>query len=320
MPTLPPYPAGWFAFGFSGELPPGKLLARPFMGREVVVFRTQSGQAAAVDAYCPHLGAHFGFGGSVEGELLRCPFHGFCFDGQGNCVRTGYGTRPPPRAVLPVYPLCEVNGILMVYHAAHNETPAWEVPALEQTGWTTLRHRVFRLHDHPQETTENSVDLGHFSFVHGYRRPRMLGEAVIDGPHLSTAFMVSRGIPGLEKLLPQIDFDFQFETQIYGLGYSLVNVQVPAVGLRARLWVLPTAVDETHIDLRLACSVQHLPAGRLATRLAGDILFQSFIHDTSQDFTIWENKRYTDPPALAPGDGPIGKYRQWAKQFYPKIW
>lgn len=35
-----------------------------------------------------------------------------------------------------------------------------------------------------------------------------------------------------------------------------------------------------------------------------------------QDVPIWEHKVHVNPPALAEGDGPIGKYRQWVKQFY----
>jgi hypothetical protein len=46
--------------------------------------------------------------------------------------------------------------------------------------------------------------------------------------------------------------------------------------------------------------------------------FKGYVHDVKQDFHIWENKSYIAPPALAKGDGPVGKYRQWAKQFYPE--
>jgi phenylpropionate dioxygenase-like ring-hydroxylating dioxygenase large terminal subunit len=93
---LPPYPNGWFVFGFSDELRPEALLSRQFMGQRVVVFRTRSGKVVASEAYCPHLGAHFGSGGRVEGELLRCPFHGFSFDDAGACGCAGRQKAPPP--------------------------------------------------------------------------------------------------------------------------------------------------------------------------------------------------------------------------------
>jgi cholesterol 7-desaturase len=115
---LPPYPTGWYAVGLASELSPGAVLSRPFMGGELVVYRTRSGEVRAVPPYCPHLGAHLGHGGRVDGELLICPFHGFAYDTSGACVRTGYGTRPPARARLEPRPLRESSGLLLVWHGA----------------------------------------------------------------------------------------------------------------------------------------------------------------------------------------------------------
>jgi nitrite reductase/ring-hydroxylating ferredoxin subunit len=306
---LATYPSGWFAYGFSDELRPGRVLSRPFMGQDLVVYRTGSARACAVDPHCPHLGAHFGVGGRVEGELLVCPFHGFAYGPDGTCVRTGYGTRSPPTARVRRWPLREKNGLLLVYNGG---LPSWEVSELELGGWTRPRRRSFILRDHPQETTENSVDLGHFTHVHGYRNPRMLRDAIFDGPFLSTAFAAEHPLPVLRR----IHLAFEFETEIFGLGYSLVKVRLPAQNLDARLWVLPTPIDEERLTLRLAVSVRRrsriLPYG-LLTRL----ILQGLVRDARQDFPIWENKRYLARPALADGDGPIGRYRGWARQFYP---
>lgn len=324
---LPPYPNGWFVVGFSDEVRPGRVLARQFMGQEVVVFRTRSGKACAADAYCPHLGAHFGYGGSVEGEWLRCPFHGFCFDAQGSCVKTGYGTKPPPAARLKLWPLREQNGLLLLYHDGEGAQPTWEVVALETEGWARPIYRVFTLRDHPQETTENSVDIGHFAIVHKYRDVRELREMQTDGPFLSTAYAVRRAAPLVGRVWRRLSFAFEFETQIYGLGYSLVQLSVPALRLRARLWVLSTPRDEERLTLWLAMSARipwtgragnplaRLPGKALAWLLARLVLM-GLAHDARQDFPIWEHKRYVQRPALAQGDGPIGRYRLWARQFY----
>jgi nitrite reductase/ring-hydroxylating ferredoxin subunit len=300
----------------SDELAPGKVLARKFMGQEVTLFRTQAGQAHAVDSYCPHLGAHFGYGAKVQGEVLQCAFHGFQFDGTGACVRTGYDSPIPPKAKLRTWPLREQNGFLLVYHHVDGEPPQWEVPPVDTGGWTPLIYKSFTLNDHPQETTENSVDLGHFAYVHQYRQPRTLKEFEATGAFLSTGYAVRRALRlfGLEVG----EYDFSFETQIHGLGYSLVNVSVPLFRVTARLWVLPTSIDADRLTLRLALRMKKwrsLP-GALASSVVAHTILNGFVNDAGQDFPIWENKRYTQPPALAKGDGPIGKYRQWAKQFY----
>jgi 3-ketosteroid 9alpha-monooxygenase subunit A len=54
----------------------------------------------------------------------------------------------------------------------------------------------------------------------------------------------------------------------------------------------------------------------LVNRIVSWQVFKTFVHDLQQDFEIWEHKRYIQPPALAAGDGPVGKYRTWARQFY----
>lgn len=324
---LYPFPNGWYAYGFSEELKAGGLLSRAFLGQDVVVYRTESGRVCAVDAYCPHLGAHLGYGGKVVGENLRCPFHGFQYDVQGTCIRTGYGTKPPPKAKLKTWPVCEQNGLLLMYYDANGLGPGWEVPALDETGWTALLRHTFTLQDHPQETTENSVDLGHFAFIHKYHNPQMLREAQVDQHYMSTAYGVSRQLPGLEEVFPNLFFEFQFDTHIYGLGYSQVDVYIPKLNANIRLWVLPTPIDGDRIALHLATSVKAIEPrtihpllswvpGPLLTYAVRRFTFAGLINDVKQDIPIWEHKKYISPPALAEGDGPIGMYRQWAKQFY----
>ncbi|MEV6429062.1 Rieske 2Fe-2S domain-containing protein [Nocardia sp. NPDC051463] len=174
-PTPPAYPQGWYAVGFSRELRAGRVLTRRFMDREIVLFRTGRGRAAAAEAYCPHLGAHLSRGGVVAGENLRCPFHGFEFDAEGSCTATPYGS-PPPAARLGLLPLREVCGALLVFHDPRGAAPAWEVIAPDQLDreWWPVRYATLRHRGHPQEVTENSVDLGHLT-VDTHRHPATRG-------------------------------------------------------------------------------------------------------------------------------------------------
>ena len=325
---LPGFPSGWFAVGFSHELARGKILSRQFMGHQLVLFRAQSGKASAVDAYCPHMGAHFGYGGAVEGETIRCPFHGFCFDQRGTCVATGYGTKPPPTARLRTWPLHEVNGMLLVYYDHEGQEPIWEVPARDEEGWLPPRTAMWSLHSHPQETTENSVDIGHFRYVHSYQSIEILSDLKADGPHLSTAYAMHRPAGLFGRGQAQQGVRAEFEINVYGLGYSLVEVSIPAYHLQTRHLVCATPTEPGKIELRVSVSLKQIAQPRqispflllvprsLVNRLVSWQVFKTFTHDLQQDFEIWEHKRYIQPPALAAGDGPVGKYRTWARQFY----
>ena len=323
VPLLPPFPRGWYALAYAWELPPQGIRALKFMGQEIVLFRTRSGQVSAFEAYCPHLGAHFGYGGTVRGECIRCPFHGFQFDVQGNCTFVPYGTRPPPKAKAQVFPTQERNGLILVYYDGENQLPTWDVPELNVDGWSPLLAETWRLRGHPQETTENSVDIGHFSNIHGYTSVEMLRPLLTQGAYLNIEYAMTRAIGRLGQSVRA-----EFEIHIHGLGYSLVEAKVPQFDLRYRLFVLATPIDGEEIHLRIALSLYEnnslrkinpilaLVPRALVNQVIARITFKGFKHDVLQDFTIWQNKRYVQPPILAEGDGPVGKYRLWARQFY----
>lgn len=329
MPTdrhLPPYPNGWYVVAFSRELPPGGVLGRRFAGQDLVLFRTRSGRPVALDAYCPHLGAHFAYGGTVEGETIRCPFHGFRFDAEGTCVATGYGTKPPPSAAAPRWVLREQNDLLLVYYDAQGRAPEWGVPVFDVTGWAGPFTRRFAIASHPQETTENSVDLGHLSWVHGYKDVEMLEPLRTEGHILRTRYAIHRSAAALGRFGKLLRAEFA--VAVYGLGYSLVELDLPEYQMRTLQLVLPTPTDEERLDLRIVLYMDRLPRRtaihpllamlpeRLARSLVGRLTFNGYAHDVRQDFPMWEHKRYIQPPLLAKGDGPIGKYRTWARQFY----
>ena len=63
---LPPFPNGWFKVCFSDELEVGDVKPLHQFGQELVIYRTEDGTARVLDAFCPHLGAHLGYGGWKE--------------------------------------------------------------------------------------------------------------------------------------------------------------------------------------------------------------------------------------------------------------
>lgn len=272
------------------------------------------------------MGAHLAHGGKVEGETIQCPFHGFCFDPTGKCVKTGYGTKPPPQALLRMWPVHEVNGVIMAWHDEEGTFPDWNVPDLDWSGWTEVKFAGWRLASHPQEIAENSADIGHFRHVHGYDDVKIFEEARAEGPLLWGKYGMSRiasfvGIGG-----KRVHAEFKFHE--YGLGMAYVEAYVPSYGLKSRHFVYPMPIDGVDVQLRIAVSVhQEFDPGKIhpLLRLVPKRLLMYFIlggyhreyqRDVKDDFKVWQNKVYVHPPALAQGDGPVILYRKWAQQFY----
>src|SRR5919202_737514 len=55
------------------------------LGEDLIAFRSTSGQVGVVQNNCPHRGASLFFGRNEE-DGLRCVYHGWKFDVDGNCV------------------------------------------------------------------------------------------------------------------------------------------------------------------------------------------------------------------------------------------
>lgn len=321
-----PEPAGWFAVAASGHLNRHGVLPANVGGRELVVWRSERGQAKVAGAFCPHLGAHLGKVGSTRDGQLRCGFHGFAFDSDGQCVSTGYGGRVPSRACLQMWPAAELDGVVLAWRHPQNDTPGWTIPAAATDGWTRPRWRTSSFAGHPLEITENSVDLGHLRVLHGYEELRETSRASCEGPLLTASYSFER--PRRLAWPPAPDLRASIEVSVHGLGFSRVELHVETLGARLRLWVLPTSTGPGRVTLRLGVAANESWAGdappalrRIPAALVAPLLREftlaGLAADVDQDRKVWRSKRHLLRPALAPGDGPVGLYRHWAQQFLP---
>src|SRR5262245_49417717 len=102
-------PYGWFRVSASLALRLRDVQPLRYFERDLVLWRDPSGRAHLANAFCPHLGAHIGFGGTLAGHHLQCPFHGWLFDADGKRVLPT-GQVASPEAHLELYPVEECLG------------------------------------------------------------------------------------------------------------------------------------------------------------------------------------------------------------------
>jgi 3-ketosteroid 9alpha-monooxygenase subunit A len=299
-----PYPTGWYLIAASADLAPGEVKPVTYFGRDLVLFRTDAGQAVVADAHCPHMGAHLGYGGCVDAGGIRCPFHGWHFDADGRCDDVPYTSRAGvPRVGLNCWPVHETSGLILVHYSDHDRPPAWHMPDLAewgQPGWIGYETVGWTIRMHVQELAENIPDTAHFQVVHGLP---VQPEAVVsvDG-HIYRQRTITR-IEGHER---------EFSQTAYGLGLVWLRIpgEHPYVFLTAT-----TPIDDERVELRLLFLVDEGPA---ATELSagGREAVKAAAENTARDVPIWEHKVYRPRPPLVPGDGPLGMLRTWAAQFY----
>lgn len=138
-------------------------------GRPMVFWRAGGRVHAAVDQ-CPHRWAQLSLG-TVEDGCITCPFHGFRFDGEGDCTRMPPdGTGAPSRKMtLRTWEAREAHGFVWIWWGERRESYP-EIPwfdELEQPGWRWKWSRIAETWDtHWTRVAENQLDFTHLPFVH----------------------------------------------------------------------------------------------------------------------------------------------------------
>src|ERR1700712_1276591 len=253
----PAIPNGWFQVAYADEVAPGAVLPLEYFGQSLVLFRTESGEAKVLDAFCPHLGAHLGHGGTVSGNCIRCPFHAWEFDGAGQCTTIPYAQKIPPKAKLRSWPVHEWAGLIMAWHHAEGAAPSWTLPDIPEYGnpeWTDYDRRRWKVRTRNQELAENAVDSVHFHYVHGANNmPKSQAEA---RDHVLRVFSDT----GTDTKRGKVDGTV--ESLSYGFGAGTVRFK----GLVETLLVSSvTPIDGDNVDVRFSFCLKKL-AGAEVTK------------------------------------------------------
>ncbi|HZT07294.1 MAG TPA: Rieske 2Fe-2S domain-containing protein [Chloroflexota bacterium] len=138
------------------------------LGEDLVAFRDSSGRLGLLDDYCPHRCASL-FLGRNEENGLRCVYHGWKFDVDGNCVdmpTEPVDSRFKEKVHATAYPLVELAGVLWAYMGPPEQRP--ELPAMEWTRAPASHRFVSRTHEYCNfvQAIEGGIDTAHSSFLH----------------------------------------------------------------------------------------------------------------------------------------------------------
>jgi nitrite reductase/ring-hydroxylating ferredoxin subunit len=298
-------PNGWFAVTFSSDVTHEKPVAGEAFGEHFVIWRAEDGRITVMDAYCPHLGAHLGCGGVVKGDTIACPFHGWTFNTDGDLIDVPY-EKARPHANQRVWPSVEQDGVIMVWRHEKNIAPTWQPVSFNEPSDQIYVTRSWRIHSHPQDICENSMDVAHFRFVHG-TPGRKLTDAVQVG---DTILRAEIGITS--TLDPSGAAEERLVTEVHGPGIVLAHLHSGAGRGLFRLYSTP--VGDGLIDLRGMVSF-HAAEG-MDSEMLTNIVAEQVILQWEQDRPIWDNKIYRESPMLTRSEGAVSTYRKWYQRFY----
>jgi phenylpropionate dioxygenase-like ring-hydroxylating dioxygenase large terminal subunit len=161
------------------DCPPARV---KLLGEKLVAFRDTEGRIGMIEEFCAHRGVSLWFGRNEECGL-RCPYHGWKYDVNGQCVDLPSepeesGMRQ--RIKLKSYPCVELGGVVWTYMG-----PPAETPPLPNFEWVHLppSHRVTTKRwqeSNYLQAIEGGIDSSHVSFLHR-------GDLATDPFHRNTA-------------------------------------------------------------------------------------------------------------------------------------
>lgn len=303
--ALPAYPNGWYALAFADEVAALEVVPVHAFGRELVIYRGSSGDPVVVDAFCPHMGAHLGHGGRVCDDDLVCPFHEWRWSREGACVDVPHSKTRPRGKPLRSWPCRDRNGFIYVWHHAGGEEPGWEVEAVPESVDPRYREAARKLWppfaSHPQELSENGVDLAHFDTIHKFVTRG------IDWQPDGHAYTLGYDI---EPLDTGLDGDSQYQLASYTEGPSCTRTRFSG-SLNGITMHSCLPIDPGVITVRSRYLFRDDVSDDAALRV-----FENSQVGWAADIEIWSHKAYRDKPLLSPAEHLVPEFRRWFSQFY----
>lgn len=160
----------WHPVGYSSELvEPGQTKQVRVLGENLVLARTEGGNVLLVQERCPHRSASLLYG-FVEGEMIRCAYHGWLYNAAGECVERPFESTKASRVckkMIDSYATHECGGLIFAYMGPAEHKPAfpnWDI-LVRNDG---IRH--FEVQDDLAcnwfQVQENAVDVTHTFYTH----------------------------------------------------------------------------------------------------------------------------------------------------------
>lgn len=316
------FPRGWFMVADAEKVTQKPLSVR-FFGKDLVLYRGESGKVYMVGAYCAHMGTHVGKnttsyivqkGRHVEGESIRCPYHAWRFGPNGKCDEIPFSSHIPPGAKLDSYPVVERYNGIFFWHDPEGGEPDYELPLLKEWDdpqWIRWHFdELGSLSCHPIEVVDNICDVHHLLPIHATTPSYFENE--IRGPR------VWQRLGGRHEFLapgrPAADFNTFYTgpgiliSRFIGDNESMMFItHTPVDDGVVHVWhaVLTKAPITSPTEADVQTARQYQEASRLGF---------------AQDFEIWSNKRPCFQPMQLRTDGNFAKVRTWYKQFYnPRV-
>ncbi|HEY9627489.1 MAG TPA: aromatic ring-hydroxylating dioxygenase subunit alpha [Coleofasciculaceae cyanobacterium] len=267
----------WYAVEFSAALAQQPKQVT-LMGKEFVLYRNSQGEAIALENRCAHRAAALSLG-QIDGDCLRCPYHGWKYQADGTCAEIPAnqpGMAIPKRARVEPHAVREQNGFVWLFVGNLPADQRPEIPDLPQFAEQQWHRSLdeFRWSAHYTRVIENNVDVSHPPFLH-----RRLGQRANQDPTIAMLQVEPSRWGASVTLTAKL-------AKLKGFWQMLVAQQEDFGSTRRHAFYMPnfTTLELNFGRFKLAFLMAHVPVSETVTITKSIILrnfFKSQLFDRS---------------------------------------
>jgi vanillate O-demethylase monooxygenase subunit len=160
----------WYVAAWPSEIGAAPL-TRTICGEPVMMYRAGSGAVGALEDRCCHRNLPLSMG-KIEGDNVRCGYHGLLFDRTGACIEVPGQSTIPPGAQVRRFPLVEKWKLLWIWmgdpaRADERLIPDWYF--LDHPDWVAAHgndEKPLPMKCYWELNNDNLLDLSHVVYVH----------------------------------------------------------------------------------------------------------------------------------------------------------
>jgi vanillate O-demethylase monooxygenase subunit len=157
----------WYVAGWDHQIPPGEIVARTILAEPIMLYRTARGDLVALEDRCCHRFAPLSRG-RLEGDDIRCMYHGMKFAASGQCIEIPAQDSIPSGMRVRSYPVVEKDRWVWVWMGDVARADPSLIP--DAIGHAGPDYRIavgeLRYDANYQLIHDNLLDLTHLSYVH----------------------------------------------------------------------------------------------------------------------------------------------------------
>ena len=216
--------------------PDGAPVRIQLFGEKLVAFRDSNGKVGILGENCPHRKASLAFGRNEECGL-RCLYHGWKFDTDGNVIDM---PSEPKQSALPdkakhlAYPAQEAGGFVWAYMGAPDQMPQFETPPWAPHPGARVAIAKIELPCNWAQIMEGQIDSAHSSTLHSSDMRPAKGDAAAKGDHW---------------VRPSTDKNPRIQVQLTNYGMRYAAIRRPIVNANTHDYVRITTFVAPFIAL-----------------------------------------------------------------------